>query len=87
MKAQGKTELARKFLSELAQMSSTRLQTIIRQVVGEELAELMFTYAGEVISSAPEKVMENASSMLLLGYLLRAHEEGAIEPQAPEADA
>jgi hypothetical protein len=87
MKTEDKTKLARKFLSELAEMSSPRLQIIIRQVVGEDLAELMFTYAGEVISSAPEKVLENASSMLLLGYLLRAHEEGAIPPETPAAEA
>jgi len=28
-------------------------------------------------------MMENASSMLILGYLLRVHEEGDIPPEIP----
>ena len=51
--------------------------------IGEELAAVMFNYARQVIEANPDKVVENASSMLLLGYLIRVHEEGDIPPENP----
>ncbi|HDY81752.1 MAG TPA: hypothetical protein ENH48_02200 [Halieaceae bacterium] len=83
METSSKTDLARAFLEDLGKMPAERLQQIIRQAVGEELASLMFNYARQVMTAAPDKMMENASSMLILGYLLRVHEEGDIPPEIP----
>jgi hypothetical protein len=64
-------------------MRRDRLQEIIRAVVGEELATVMFNYARQVLQASPEKAMENASSLMILGYLIRTHEVGQIPPETP----
>ena len=76
-----KKDLAIAFLGELARMRRDRLQKIVKDVIGEELAAVMFNYARQVMEASPEKAAENASSMLILGYLIRVHEEGGIEPE------
>lgn len=81
MKNTSKKDLAISFLADLANMNPGRLQEIVRTTIGEELAEVMFNYAREVIKANPKKILENASSMLILGYLIRAHEEGYIPPE------
>jgi hypothetical protein len=78
-----KKELAVSFLSDLSSMHRDRLQEIIRDIVGEQLAEVMYRYAKQVIEANPEKTTENASSMLILGYLIRVHETGDIPPENP----
>ncbi|NMB75316.1 MAG: hypothetical protein GYA21_09315 [Myxococcales bacterium] len=80
-----KTELALEFLGELADMPRDRLQHVIRQVVGEELASVMFNYARQVMQASPDKILENASSFLILGYLIRAFERGEIPEDLPTA--
>ncbi len=81
MKKTSKKDLAISFLTELAEMKPDRLQDIVRTTIGEELAEVMFNYAKEVIQANPDKIVENASSMLILGYLIRTHEDGNIPPE------
>lgn len=83
METNSKKDLAISFLNELGTMNPERLRTVISNVIGEELAAVMFNYARQVIEANPDKVIENASSMLILGYLLRAHEEGKIPPENP----
>lgn len=83
MEASSKKDLAVGFLSELANMRRDRLQQIVGEVIGEELATVMYNYARQVIEASPEKIVENASSLLILGYLLRVHEEGDIPPENP----
>ena len=83
MDATSKKDLAVSFLSELANMQRERLQQIVGSVIGEELATVMYNYSRQVIQASPEKIVENASSLLILGYLLRVHEEGDIPPENP----
>ena len=78
-----KKDLALAFLGDLSNIRRDRLQEIIRDVVGEELAGVMYTYARQVIEASPDKAVENASSMLILGYLIRVHEDGGIPPENP----
>jgi hypothetical protein len=78
MEPTSKKELALSFLGELAGMERERLQEIIREVVGEELAAVMFGYARQVMEADPSKAMENASSLMILGYLIRVHEQGGL---------
>ena len=42
---------------------------------GEELAQFFLSYSASLISRDPEKVLENTSSLMLMGYLIRAAEE------------
>jgi hypothetical protein len=83
MEPSTKKELAVAFLGELANMRRDRLQQIVGDVIGEELATVMYNYARQVIEANPERVVENASSLLILGYLIRLHEEGGIPPENP----
>jgi hypothetical protein len=81
MEPNKKKDFALLFLTELSNMKPERLQEVIRSVVGEELASAMFKYARQVIETDPTKVVENAASMIILGYLIRAYETGAIPPE------
>ena len=83
MDVTSKRELALSFLTDLANMRPDRLQQIIGDAVGEELASVMFGYSRQVMNSDPNKQMENASSLMILGYLIRVHEEGGIPPETP----
>lgn len=78
MEPDKKKDVALAFLSELSNMKPEKLQGIIRSVVGENLASTMFNYARQVIEADPKKVVENAAAMIILGYLIRAHETGSI---------
>jgi hypothetical protein len=81
MEPDKKKDYALLFLTELANMKPERLQQVIRSVVGEELAAAMFNYARQVIEGDSKKVVENAASMIILGYLIRAYETGNIPPE------
>ncbi len=74
-------DLAMTFLQELANMPRERLQDLIRDRVGEELAAVMFNYARLIMESDPGRAVENGSSLMILGYLIRVHEEGGIQPE------
>jgi hypothetical protein len=73
-------DLAMTFLHELANMPRERLQELIRTKVGEDLAAVMFNYAKLIMESDPSRSIENGSSLMILGYLIRVHEEGGIQP-------
>ncbi|MBW1807899.1 MAG: hypothetical protein JRJ87_06855 [Deltaproteobacteria bacterium] len=83
METSSKKDLAVSFLKDLGKMEPERLRMIISKQVGEELAAVMFNYARQVIEASPDKAIENASSLLILGYLLKVHEDGAIPPENP----
>ena len=83
METSSKKDLAVSFLKDLGKMEPERLRMIISEQVGEELAAVMFNYARQVIEASPDKAIENASSLLILGYLLKVHEDGAIPPENP----
>ncbi len=82
METSSKNELAMAFLGELSGMRRERLQEIIRTVVGEELAAVMFGYAQQVLQADPAKAVENSSSLMILGYLIRVHEKGELPPDS-----
>jgi len=85
METSSKNELALGFLEDLGRMKPERLRQVIETAVGEKLASTLFEYARKVIQADPSKIMENASSLLILGYLIKVHEEGAIPPENPPA--
>lgn len=85
MKTSSKKELALAFLTDLVKMSPEKLQETIKSVVGEELAAVMFGYAKQVLEASPEKAIENASSLMLLGYLIRVHEQRQLPSDTPVA--
>jgi hypothetical protein len=71
----GKKGLAVDFINRIRSMDSSVLNALIQREAGEELAQFFLTYSARLISRDPERVLENTSSLMLMGYLIRAAEE------------
>jgi len=70
-----KRELAIEFIRHIRAMDRDRLHEIILGHAGEELAQFFLAYATDLIDREPWRASENASSLLLIGYLIRCFEE------------
>ena len=82
--AQGKREQAVAFIRRIRDMDRDELHRLILSQAGEELAQFFLAYATDLIQREPGKAVENASSLLLIGYLIRGFEdEKGEEPLAP----
>jgi hypothetical protein len=65
------------FINRIRTMDPAVLHAMIAREAGEDLAQFFLTYAANLISRDPERVLENTSSLMLMGYLIRAAEERA----------
>jgi hypothetical protein len=63
------------FINRVRTMDATELNAMIVREAGEDLAQFFLTYSANLISRDPERVIENTSSLMLMGYLIRAAEE------------
>ncbi len=81
---QEKKQLAIRFINDIRTMEPSVLNALIVREAGEELAQFFLSYSSSLISRDPERVLENTSSLMLMGYLIRANEERrrAIEATA-----
>lgn len=70
-----KKSFAIDFINRIRTMDPTVLHAMIAREAGEDLAQFFLTYASNLISRDPERVLENTSSLMLMGYLIRAAEE------------
>ena len=77
-----KRELAVQFIRRIRGMERDRLHALILEEAGEELAQFFLAYATDLIDREPQRAAENASSLLLIGYLIRAFESEA-KPMVP----
>jgi hypothetical protein len=73
----GKKGFAVEFINRIRTMDPTTLNALIQREAGEELAQFFLSYSASRISRDPEKVLENTSSLMLMGYLIRAAEQRA----------
>jgi len=71
----GKKSFAVEFINRIRAMDSSVLNALIQREAGEELAQFFLSYSARLISRDPERVLENTSSLMLMGYLIRAAEE------------
>jgi hypothetical protein len=71
----GKKGWAVEFINRIRTMDPTLLNALIQREAGEELARFFLSYSARLISHDPERVLENTSSLMLMGYLIRAAEE------------
>ncbi len=71
----GKKGFAVDFINRIRNMDSSVLNALIQRQAGEDLAQFFLTYSSRLISRDPERVLENTSSLMLMGYLIRAAEE------------
>jgi hypothetical protein len=79
-----KRELAVEFIRRIRAMERDKLHALILGEAGEELAQFFLAYATDLMEREPQRAVENASSLLLIGYLIRAFEVQESAP-APEA--
>ena len=74
-----KRELAMSFMRKIRTMPRDDLHALILQHAGEELAQFFLSYATDLMEREPERATENASSLLLIGYLIRCFEDDLDE--------
>jgi hypothetical protein len=72
--AKRKRELAVDFIRRIRAMERDKLHALILEEAGEELAQFFLAYATDLMQREPKRASENASSLLLIGYLIRAFE-------------
>ncbi len=70
-----KRELAVDFIRRIRDMDREALHELILSHAGEDLARFFLAYATDLMDREPERASENASSLLLIGYLIRCAEE------------
>jgi len=70
-----KKGLAVEFINQIRTMESAELNALIVREAGEDLAQFFLSYSANLISRDPTRVLENTSSLMLMGYLIRAAEE------------
>lgn len=70
-----KKELAVDFINAIRTMDPTLLNSLIVREAGEDLAQFFLSYSANLISKDPSRVLENTSSLMLMGYLIRVNEE------------
>ncbi len=70
-----KKELAVDFINAIRSMDPALLNALIVREAGEDLAQFFLSYSANLISKNPGWVLENTSSLMLMGYLIRSHEE------------
>jgi hypothetical protein len=63
------------FINDIRTMDPSILNALIVREAGEDLAQFFLSYSANLISRDPERVLENTSSLMLMGYLIRANEE------------
>ena len=75
MDVKTKKDLAVDFINEIRTMDPAALNALIVKEAGEDLAQFFLNYSANLISKDPSRVLENTSSLMLMGYLIRCHEE------------
>lgn len=75
MEIKTKKDLAVEFINLIRTMDPSDLNALIVKEAGEDLAQFFLTYSANLISKDPSRVLENTSSLMLMGYLIRTQEE------------
>ncbi len=70
-----KKGIAIDFINRIRTMEAAELNAMIVREAGEDLAQFFLSYASSLISRDPARVVENTSSLMLMGYLIRAAED------------
>ncbi|MFA5750500.1 MAG: hypothetical protein WC895_04770 [Candidatus Shapirobacteria bacterium] len=65
------------FIKSLKDANPDELNALIEGTMGKELADFMTRYAQLLIAQEPERILENAAALMVMGYLLRVDQEGS----------
>jgi hypothetical protein len=82
-----KKGVAIEFINRIRTMEAAELNALILREAGEELAQFFLSYSASLISKDPQRAVENTSSLMLMGYLIRAAEERQERDDARRAGA
>ncbi len=82
-----KKGLAIEFINRIRTMESAELNALIAREAGEELAQFFLSYSARLIAKDPQRAVENTSSLMLMGYLIRAAEERQARDEERRAAA
>jgi hypothetical protein len=74
-------------INQLRTMDSGELNALIVREAGEDLAQFFLHYSASLIPRDPERVIENTSSLKLMGYLIRAAEDRRPRPSVAPLQA
>ena len=80
-----KKGFAIEFINRIRTMEAAELNAMIVREAGEDLAQFFLSYSANLISRDPQRVIENTSSLMLMGYLIRATEERTERLQTLQA--
>jgi hypothetical protein len=75
-----KKDLAVDFINAIRNMDPAVLNRLIAREAGEDLARFFLLYSASLISKDPNRVLENTTSLMLMGYLIRSHEDAGAAP-------
>ena len=78
-----KRDLAIEFIQQIRAMDRDKLHDLILRLAGEDLAQFFLGYATDLMEREPQRATENASSLLLIGYLIRCFEEDLDQRTVP----
>lgn len=74
-----KKDDAVKFINSIRTMDPEKLHELVQKEAGEELSQFFLNYSSNLIEKDPTRVVENCSSLMLMGYLIRQQEEKALK--------
>lgn len=74
MDIKSKKDLAVDFINMVRRMGDRELNEMIVQQAGEDLAQFFLIYSANLIKKDPSRVLESASSLMLMGYLIATNE-------------
>ena len=77
-----KKDMAVEFINAIRTMDPAALNGLILREAGEDLAQFFLSYSANLIQKDPSRVLENTSSLMLMGYLIRMHEEKTAGTQS-----
>ena len=80
MDVKSKKDLAVDFINAIRKMDPAVLNRLIVREAGEDLAQFFLSYSASLISKDPKRVLENTSSLMLMGYLIRSYEDEGADP-------
>jgi len=80
-----KKGFAIEFINRIRTMEAAELNAMIVREAGEDLAQFFLSYSSSLISRDPQRVIENTSSLMLMGYLIRAAEDRIERVQTLQA--
>lgn len=66
------------FINRVRTSNPQDLDKLVAMEVGEELSNFFLEYATTLTTNAPNQPIQNATSLMLMGYLIRAKEDQQI---------